>query len=543
MDASLKTLQLDISGMVLPSFKAAPAAMIPLTSSFLSIPAYFIIVSLCAAIFWYFTRPFHSSFRHLPRPNQGLAVFRIFHEPNINEIETWIDSVPNKGLIRYYGAYNKERLLVTEPSSVRDLLKTEAYNFVKPKLQHILANNIANKGLLILEGDEHKVAKKGFAGAFQPQRVSNVYPLFWKVAADLQTCVASELKSGHSKIVRPVSAAAIDSIGQWGYSKNLEALTNPKARFARSYLGMFKMTPIGQTSLRIAALTDPEIVMSLPLRAAKTITGVMDYVRNFSTEIVKEHACVYEAQREGKATMSDDMLSMIMQSDVFNERQLVDQTVHFLAAATETSAGTTCWGIHLLSRHTDVQTRLRQEIRLHLPSPALLRDGRIDADRASAQVFDQMPYLSAVVKEILRFHSINTLLWRECVQKATLAGQEIPPETLVVYSPWAINRSPKHWGPDSKEFKPERWLKDANGGADEANCFLTFGAGPRRCIGEQYAVAQIKSFIAALVGRFEFKPLHENGTDDGEEIGSNYALTLFKIYEGWELAVREVEGW
>lgn len=59
------------------------------------------------------------------------------------------------------------------------------------------------------------------------------------------------------------------------------------------------------------------------------------------------------------------------------------------------------------------------------------------------------------------------------------------------------------------------------GGADHAYSFTTFGGEPRRCIGENYA----------------------SGADDGTEIGSNFALTLFKVYEGWQEHVKKIPGW
>lgn len=155
-----------------------------------------------------------------------------------------------------------------------------------------------------------------------------------------------------------------------------------------------------------------------------------------------------------------------------------------------------------------------------------------------------MKYLNAVLREVLRFHSINTLLWRECIEDAEIQGVNIPKGTIVVYSPWTNARDPVHWGEDARTFNPDRWLDEGKktGGADHPYSFITFGAGPRRCIGEDYAFAILRTVIAGLVGRFELQPLDfANGTDEGQEIGDDNALTLFKVIEGWKLSIKKVD--
>jgi cytochrome P450 len=79
---------------------------------------------------------------------------------------------------------------------------------------------------------------------------------------------------------------------------------------------------------------------------------------------------------------------------------------------------------------------------------------------------------------------------------------------LIVLSP-QVNRNPKLWGPDSEDFVPVRWIdKDGrgtmNGGTDSNYSFLTFLHGPRSCIGERFARAELRALLVAL-GNFEFQ--------------------------------------
>ena len=496
------------------------------------------------SIYILFIRPRLSSLRHIPAPQQGPALFRLLHEPNVAELEHWLDTVPHDGLIRYYGLWNEERIFTASPEAVKDLLVARPYDYIKPRTQFILAKNISAEGLLIQEGHVHKAARKAFAPAYNPEQTRKSYQPMYQIAGKLADAVERQTQQetpskakGLACILKPVHATAMDIVGRIGYSRDFNAIQNLNGKgLGRAYVEMFKTTKRGQWTLDAAAKIGPELAMKLPLRAVKTIKSVMGLVRETAEEIVAEHEASFKS---GRPSDHDDMLTTIMRANHFDHDTLVDQTIHILAAATETVSGTICWAIHLLSRYPEMQQRLRNEIRTHLPAPG-------SDESVSEQVFDKLPYLNAIIKEVLRYHSINTILWREAASPtASILGHAIPVGTKVVFSPWTSNRDPKYWGASARVFNPERWLTPGNV-STTPNTFLTFGAGSRRCLGEQYARVQMRCVIAALVGRFEFQPqegCQEKESDEGQEIGDQHALTLFKILEGWNLKVTRLEGW
>jgi cytochrome P450 len=75
---------------------------------------------------------------------------------------------------------------------------------------------------------------------------------------------------------------------------------------------------------------------------------------------------------------------------------------------------------------------------------------------------------------------------------------------------WMINRSPAIWGDDAGEFRPQRWISEAgkpnqNGGRESNYDFLTFLHGPRSCIGQSFARAEMRCLLAALVQSFSWE--------------------------------------
>ena len=341
-------------------------------------------------------------------------------------------------------------------------------------------------------------------------------------------------RSCSAAILRLLNAATIDTFGQWGFSVDIDAVNNPHGAIPRTYINTLKTTKHGQRFLFWAFTLGPDFVMNLPLRAVKILKALARFAGNTAEDLVRQH----EAYVSG-GSYPKSMLGTMMKSDYLSHKDLVNQSLHFVAAATETTAGTLGWAIHLISRHPEVQDRLREEIRAKLPS------GFFNPELIDETSFRDTKYLDAVIKEVLRYHSINTILWREAILPANLANTAIPIGTKVVFSPWATGRDPAFWGPDARTFDPSRWLgDDAKKKEWSPYSFLTFGAGPRRCPGDEYAKAQMRCLIAGLVGRFEFstEPDDERGSDDGVEVGDYCAFTLFKIMDGkMKVNIREIE--
>lgn len=173
----------------------------------------------------------------------------------------------------------------------------------------------------------------------------------------------------------------------------------------------------------------------------------------------------------------------------------------------ETTSSALTWASYLLSQHPEVQTRLRSEIHASIPDAKTLSD----PDFEIADLLESMPYLNGVCNEVLRLYPTIPVTARVAIRDTTVASHFIPNGTMLFVVPWAINRNPALWGPDAGDFVPERWIdKESgratmNGGSDSNYAFLTFLHGPRSCIGERFARAELRALLAAFVGSFEME--------------------------------------
>lgn len=104
---------------------------------------------------------------------------------------------------------------------------------------------------------------------------------------------------------------------------------------------------------------------------------------------------------------------------------------------------------------------------------------------------------------------------RRAVRDTNIGGTPIPAGTEILVPIWWINRHPDFWDANPEDFKPERWIDlsgkpNNHGGAQHHVGFLTFLTGPRSCIGQGFAKAELRPLLAAWMLNFEFELADSN---------------------------------
>ena len=338
------------------------------------------------------------------------------------------------------------------------------------------------------------------------------------------------------------SRATLDIIGIAGMGKNFDAIANPNSELYGTYQKVFQPTS-GQQLLGLMSFFLPLwFVRSLPFAHNETMAEAAKTIRKICRELISEKQeklkfTEKEVQEPSLQGSTDkDILSVAIKSGQFTTDNLVDQLMTFLAAGHETTATSLTWAFYSLCQYPEIQARLREDVRTHLPS---IDD---DSDTITAGLLSQCHYLHAVCHEVLRFWAIVPLTLREAAHDTTILGQSVPKGTKIIIPPWAVNTAVSMWGPDAEKFNPERWMApgQANrGGAESAYANLTFLAGPRSCIGKQFALAEFASLLAALVGKFEFE---FEDPDYPAKMKIKGGITT-RPKEGVSVRIRPLEGW
>jgi enediyne biosynthesis protein E7 len=189
------------------------------------------------------------------------------------------------------------------------------------------------------------------------------------------------------------------------------------------------------------------------------------------------------------------------------DRELVDEVMTLVVAGHETSAAALNWTWYLLATHPQAYARLVAEL-----------DARPAGAGASFGDCERLRYTQAVLKEALRLYPPGWLLTRRTIGPDVFSGYAVPAGTDVMLSPYLIQRHRAHWErPD--EFRPERFIDAAVDPRDQW-IYIPFAAGPRHCVGENFAMYEMTLHVARVARRWRLEYI-----DDGP-IGLEAAINL-----------------
>ncbi|KAK4164007.1 cytochrome P450 52A11 [Cladorrhinum sp. PSN259] len=205
-----------------------------------------------------------------------------------------------------------------------------------------------------------------------------------------------------------------------------------------------------------------------------------------------------------------------------------DELINVIFAGRDSNASLLSWVFYSLAREPEVYARLRNEVRSKLG----------DREPTKKEI-SEMEYLDCVVHETLRLFPAVPINGRLCVGSDTTlpagGGEDgeqpvyVPEGTLICFSTYGTHRSSKLYGDDAGKFRPERWIEKGKGvkerGLDYS--YYPFSAGPRRCLGENYALVLTKYAVCRLVQRFEdIRPVKDEGKNWQSRIKYQIGLTM-----------------
>lgn len=207
---------------------------------------------------------------------------------------------------------------------------------------------------------------------------------------------------------------------------------------------------------------------------------------------------IAERRRSGEAYT--DLLGLLISArdedgNIMSDQQIHDEVLTMFLAGHETSAVLLSWAVVLLIIHPEIQEAAAAEVH------AVLDKERLRADR-----LPQLRLLNAIVQETLRLYPPVWSLGRSVVQDTTLGGLSVTRGTHVWLCIYALHHD-ERWHPEPERFHPQRWLDQ---GTQKRFSFLPFGAGPRMCIGQHFAMTEAVLGLAAMLARFRLLPTEES---------------------------------
>jgi cytochrome P450 len=373
------------------------------------------------------------------------------------------------GDLAYMRLGPQHAFVVSHPDSIRDILVTHQGNFTKSRMLE-RAKVLLGDGLLTSEGEFHTRQRRLVQPAFHRDRLV-------RYAADMVAC-AQQARDQWQPAVEvdmhlQMTRLTLAIVGRTLFSADVSSDADE----------------IGAAMTQIFSLFDTLLlpfsdwIQKLPIPP----------VRRFEKARDKLDRIVYGLIAERRASGQDtgDLLSMLLLAQDeddhagMTDKQVRDEALTLLIAGHETTANALTWTWYLLSQYPEVEARMHAEL-----------DRVLGGRLPSFDDVPSLPYTSGVFAESLRLYPPAWAIGRRAKQDYSLSGYTIPAKSILLLSPWVVQRDPRWW-PEPERFHPDRWSPEETEKRPKF-AFFPFGGGTRVCVGERFAWAEGVLVLATL---------------------------------------------
>lgn len=408
-------------------------------------------------------------------------------------------------------------LVVIEPAAVQHMLKTNVDNYIKntadgEELFYHFTQFLGDGIFALSHGPN--APDKGKAWYLQRKITSQMFTtnefknFIFESFCEKADILVEQL--GKHADGRPVDLQTwffkytMDAFGQIAFNTDFNSLEGESSEYGEAFDGAHKsFIQFYHKYMLIAVLMELHPASSKIRRCVewvlhKIIPELKDFdkhrqvLQQYTKKVIEDHANTPPEQ----LAASKDILGLFLkassdQPTPFSKKYLADIVLNMIIAGRDTTACLMSWTFYELARNPEVLGKLRSELR--------------GADSNDFECMRKHAYLTAVLHEVGR-------LWPPVPMDGKIAagddvlpdGTQVPKGCSVAYCPYQMGRDPDLWESPEK-FQPERWLEDGNFKAPSPFKYPVFQAGPRVCLGMNFALMEASIATTKILQNFDFE--------------------------------------
>ncbi|CAN8275109.1 unnamed protein product [Cochlearia groenlandica] len=476
------------------------------------------------------------------------AVSDLFGKPLFLSLYDWF--------LEHGGVYKlafgpKAFVVISDPIVARHVLRENAFSYDKGVLAEIL-EPIMGKGLIPADLDTWKLRRRAITPAFHALYLEAMVKVFSdcteKMILKSEKLLSEKEVSSGEKVIEldleaEFSSLALDIIGLSVFNYDFGSVTKESPVIKAVYGTLFE--------------AEHRSTFYFPYWKFPPARWIVPRQRKFQSDLKIINDCLDGLIQNAKETRQETDVEKLQQRDYSNlkdasllrflvdmrgvdidDRQLRDDLMTMLIAGHETTAAVLTWAVFLLAQNPSKIKKAQAEI-----------DAVIGQSAPTYESMKKLEYIRLIVVEVLRLYPQPPLLIRRTLKPDTLPGgykgekegHKVPKGTDIFISVYNLHRSPYYWD-NPHSFEPERFLrtKESNGiegwaGFDPSRslgalypneiisdfAFLPFGGGPRKCIGDQFALMESTVALAMLLQKFD---VELRGTPESVELVSGATI-------------------
>lgn len=426
-------------------------------------------------------------------------------------------------------------MVISDPAAAKHVLRSTdnpSRNIYEKGLVREVSVFLFGDGFAVSGGEEWRARRRAVGPSLhRAYLVTMIDRVFGPSSLFLCNKLSSSAASGAPvNMEAAFSQLTLDIIGKSVFNYDFNSLTSDSPLIQAVY------TALKETEQRATDLLPlwkvPALAPLLP-RQRKALAAV-ELIRETTNMLIKQcKAMVDEEEMRAASAAADAGLEYINESDPsvlrfliaareeVDSTQLRDDLLSMLVAGHETTGSALTWTLYLLVQNRDKMAKAQEEVSRVLG----------DADQPSLQQYQSLQYVMRCVNESMRLYPHPPVLLRRALQPDVLpGGYEVPKGQDMMISVYNIHHSPAVWD-DAEAFIPERFPLDAPVPNEQNTDFryIPFSGGPRKCVGDQFALMEAVVALAVLLKKFDFElvPDQEIGMTTGATIHTTNGLYMY----------------
>lgn len=395
-----------------------------------------------------------------------------------NSIKFLMESAKQYGDLIHFKLGPQHVFLLGNPDDIKDVLVTHHDNFLKGRVLQRMKRLLGN-GLLTSENDLHRRQRRLVQPAFHQERLVGYSEIMTDSAERLQ---AERWRTGEViDIFQEMMRLTLVIVGKTLFGAETQSVAEEVAGSVRTLNALFNLLRMPYS----------EWIEKLPLPKIRRFDAARDRLDSILYAIIVE--------RRKEKIDRRDLLSMLLAAQDsegdgggMSDRQLRDEVLTIFLAGHETTANALTWTWYLLSQNEEVEARLHDELDRVLSH----RLPRVDD-------IPKLRYTEMVFKEALRLYPPAWTVNRTVINDYKLRGFTVPARSIILMSQYVTHHDERYF-PNPFSFEPERWTAEMQATRPQYSYF-PFGGGPRRCVGEGFAMMEGVLLLASLASRWRMR--------------------------------------
>jgi len=413
-------------------------------------------------------------------PEQPLRPFRLLRTIVDNPIKAWPRAAYRDRLFRLR-MLGWETVYVMAPDLIRTVLLDEADQVEKGELARRALGPVLGEAILTADGAKWRWQRRAVAAIFRQERVRSFLPEMIAAAERTRDRWRALPPGSEIDIAHEMMRTTFDIILSTVVSGRGEIDCDRMERAIVDYQ---------ESTSWIIALTMAGAPRWVPYPGIRRARRARAHLHGTLESLI--------AEAKQKPGDRNDLLSLLTNATdpetgrSMNDIDLRNNLLTFITAGHETTALALTWTFYLLSRHPEVEQRVRDEI------AAVTGGGCLRAEHIDALV-----YTGQVIQEATRLYPPVALIVRAALRDLKLGDEEVRAGTTISIPVYAVHRHEALWE-DPHRFDPGRFDPEAVKARDRY-AYLPFGAGPRICIGQGFAQMEATAVLATLLSSFRLQ--------------------------------------